>query len=149
MRSVPGLLCRHFLHKLHPLMMAAFVIKPSLWSFKMAKPLKQSLYRISDLHMRFYLKVLEPNLEAMLQLDAFLFQNRPLLIQTLGISPVDIVRHGPDRQAKTTTQQGCPIDYPDHDCHARKGSRAVSFKRYCVQRCHKVLLLSRELGPCV
>jgi hypothetical protein len=82
--------------------------------------------------MRFYLKVIEPNLGAIadggfdqvplstmpgfethmgLQLEALLLQNRPLLLEKLGISPVDIVRSGPYRQPKTTTQQGCQIDY--------------------------------------
>ena len=114
------------------LIVAGFVVKQSLWSFKTATPLKQSLYRISDPYMRFYLKVIEPNLGAIsdggfdqvqlstmpgfethmgLQLEALLLQNRPLLLQKLGISPVDIVRSGPYRQTKTTTQQGCQIDY--------------------------------------
>jgi uncharacterized protein len=114
------------------LIVAGFVVKQSLWSFKTAAPLKQSLYRISDPYMRFYLKVIEPNLGAIadggfdqvplsttsgfethmgLQLEALLLQNRPLLLEKLGISPVDIVRSGPYRQTKTTTQQGCQIDY--------------------------------------
>ena len=114
------------------LILAGFVVKQSLWSFKTAKPLKQSLYRISDPYMRFYLKVIEPNLEAIsigefdnvplstmpgfdthmgLQLEALLLQSRTLLLRSLGISPVDIVRSGPYRQTKTTTQQGCQIDY--------------------------------------
>jgi hypothetical protein len=114
------------------LIVAGFVVKQSLWSFKTANPLKQSLYRISDPYMRFYLKVIEANLGAIsdggfdqvqlssmpgfethmgLQLEALLLQNRPLLLQKLGISPVDIVRSGPYRQTKTTTQQGCQIDY--------------------------------------
>jgi AAA+ ATPase superfamily predicted ATPase len=114
------------------LITAGFVIKQALWSFKTAKPLKQSLYRISDSYMRFYLKVIEPNANAIaddgflqvplstmpgfdthmgLQLEALLLQNRPLLLRSLGISPVDIVRNGPYRQTKTTSQQGCQIDY--------------------------------------
>jgi hypothetical protein len=114
------------------LIVAGFVVKQSLWSFKTAQPLKQSLYRISDPYMRFYLKVIEPNLGTIadggfdqaplstmpgfethmgLQLEALLLQNRPLLLEKLGISPVDIVRSGPYRQTKTTTQQGCQIDY--------------------------------------
>ena len=113
------------------LIVAGFVVKQSLWSFKTAKPLKQSLYRISDPYMRFYLKMIEPNFEAIsngefdqvplstmpgfdthmgLQLEALLLQNRSLLLESLGISPVDIVRSGPYRQTKTTIQQGCQID---------------------------------------
>ena len=114
------------------LIVAGFVVKQPLWSFRTAAPLKQSLYRISDPYMRFYLKVIEPNMSGIseggfdqvplstmpgfeihmgLQLEALLLQNRPLLLQKLGISPVDIVRSGPYRQTKTTTQQGCQIDY--------------------------------------
>lgn len=114
------------------LIVAGFVVKQSFWSFKTAKPLKQSLYRISDPYMRFYLKVIEPNLGATLdggfdqvvlstmpgfethiglQLEALLLQNRPLLLGKLGISPIDIVRSSSYRQTKTTTQQGCQIDY--------------------------------------
>lgn len=117
------------------LIVAGFIVKQSLWSFKTAIPLKQSLYRISDPYMRFYLKVIEPNLGAIadggsdqlplstmpgfethmgLQLEALLLQNRHLLLQKLGISLVDIVRSGPYRQTKTTTQQGCQIDYLIH-----------------------------------
>lgn len=82
--------------------------------------------------MRFYFKAIEPNLSGIadggfekiplssmpgfethmgLQLEALLMQNRPLLLQKLGISPVDIVRSGPYRQTKNTVQQGCQIDY--------------------------------------
>jgi uncharacterized protein len=114
------------------LIVAGFVVKQSLWSFKTVKPLKQSLYRISDPYMRFYLKVIEPNASVIadggfeqvplstmpgfdphmgLQLEALLLQNRHLLLQKLGISPADIVRSGPYRQSKTTNQQGCQIDY--------------------------------------
>lgn len=114
------------------LTVAGFIVKQSLWSFKTAEPSKQSLYRISDPYIRFYLKMIEPNANAIadggfdqvplstmpgfethmgLQLEALLLQNRPLLLQKLGISPVDIVRSGPYRQTKTTTQQGCQIDY--------------------------------------
>lgn len=84
------------------LIVAGFVVKQSLWSFKTTNLLKQSLYRISDPYMRFYLKVIEPNLGAIadggfdqvqlsampgfethmgLQLEALLFQNRSLLLQ--------------------------------------------------------------------
>ncbi len=114
------------------LIIAGFVSKQSLWSFKTAQPLKQSLYRIADPYMRFYIKVIEPHMHAIedgnfdqvplstmpgfeahlgLQLEVLLLQNRKLLIQKLGISPIDIVRSGPYRQTKTAAQQGCQIDY--------------------------------------
>jgi len=114
------------------LIVAGFIVKQSLWSFKTAKPLKQALYRISDPYIRFYLKVIEPNQSAIidggfdqvplssmpgfethmgLQLEILLLQNRHLLLQKLGISPVDVIRSGPYRQTKTTSQKGCQIDY--------------------------------------
>lgn len=114
------------------LVVAGFVAKQSLWAFKTLSPLKQSLYRISDPYMRFYLKVIEPNTGAVndggfdqvplstmpgfdthvgLQLEALLLQNRALLLERCGISPVDVVRSGPYRQTKNTSQQGCQIDY--------------------------------------
>lgn len=114
------------------LIMAGFVQKQSLWSFKTTKTLKQSLYRISDPYMRFYLKVIEPNLSKIsagafqelhlssfpgfeshlgLQLEYLLLQNRPMLLKAVGISPADIVCDGPYRQTATTTHRGCQIDY--------------------------------------
>jgi hypothetical protein len=38
-------------------------------------------------------------------------QNRKLIFQTLGISPADVVRQGPYRQTKNSSQPGCQIDY--------------------------------------
>lgn len=117
------------------LIIAGFVVKQPLWSFKTAKISKQSLYRISDPYMRFYLKVIAPNLGDILsaefdkmpisalpgidvhmglQLELLLMQNRNLLLQKLGISPIDVVRSGPYRQNKTTSQPGCQIDYLVH-----------------------------------
>ena len=114
------------------LMIAGFVSKQSLWSFKTTKPLKQSLYRITDPYMRFYLKMIEPNLYKIsmggfqdmslnelagfeahlgLQLEYLLIQNRSLILKAMGISSADIVADGPYRQSKTTTQAGCQIDY--------------------------------------
>jgi uncharacterized protein len=36
---------------------------------------------------------------------------RALLLEKLGISPIDVVRSCPYRQTQTTTQKGCQIDY--------------------------------------
>ncbi len=114
------------------LITAGFVKKQSLWSFKTATSLKQSLYRICDPYMRFYLKVMEtqrfkidsggfndsslsqlPGFDAHIgiQLEYLLLQNYPLLLKAIGISAGDVVSHGPYRQSKTASQQGCQIDY--------------------------------------
>ncbi len=114
------------------LITAGFVSKQQLWSFKTKQPLKQSLYRISDPYMRFYLKLIEPqrskiNLGSFkntvlsqlpgfeahigLQMEQLLLQNRSLLLKAIGIAPNSIVADGPFRQSKTTTKRGCQIDY--------------------------------------
>ena len=114
------------------LITAGFIKKQILWSFKTAKPLKQSLYSICDPYMRFYLKVIEtcrakidagdfnesnishlPGFDAHigLQLEYLLLQNRPLLLQSIGARPEDIVCDGPYRQSQTTNTKGCQIDY--------------------------------------
>ena len=82
--------------------------------------------------MRFYLKMIEPNLAKIsvdgfqdlnlqslsgfetylgLQLEYLLLQNRQILLKSMGIKGADIVSDGPYRQTKTRTQQGCQIDY--------------------------------------
>lgn len=114
------------------LITAGFVQKQSLWSFKTAKLLKQSLYRICDPYMRFYLKLIEPQQSKIdlggfqnaqisqlpgfeahigLQLEHLLLQNRNLLLKAIGINPTDIIADGPFRQSKTTKKAGCQIDY--------------------------------------
>ncbi|PCJ29690.1 MAG: ATPase [Rickettsiales bacterium] len=114
------------------LIIAGFVQKQNLWSFKTTKPLKQSLYRICDPYMRFYLKLIEPQrnkidlgafqntaiaqlpgFEAHIgfQLEQLLLQNRSLLLKAIGINPADIVADGPFRQSKTASKTGCQIDY--------------------------------------
>ena len=114
------------------LIIAGFISKQPLWSFKTAKPSKQSLYRISDPYMRFYLKIIAANLEAIslgefneipissisgfdvhmgLQLEFLLLQHRSLIVKELGISPLDIIRSSSYRQMKTSSQEACQIDY--------------------------------------
>jgi hypothetical protein len=114
------------------LIIAGFVQKQGLWSFKTNKPLKQSLYRISDPYMRFYLKLIEPQRNKIdlngfqdisiarlpgfeahigLQLEQLLLQNRNMLHKSIGINPADIIASGPFRQSKTASIQGCQIDY--------------------------------------
>lgn len=114
------------------LIIAGFVKKQSLWSFKTIKPLKQSLYRICDPYVRFYLKVIDthrakidlgafgesslsrlPGFEAHmgLQLEYLLLQNRPLLLKAMGISATDVTCDGPYRQSQTASERGCQIDY--------------------------------------
>lgn len=114
------------------LIIAGFVAKQNLWSFKTTKFLKQSLYRICDPYMRFYLKIIDvhrasidlgafdhsslsqlPGLDAHmgLQLEYLLLQNRPLLLKSIGICSSEVVCDGPYRQSQTMNNKGCQIDY--------------------------------------
>lgn len=114
------------------LIVAGFVVKQPLWSFKTTKPLKQSLYAIADPYIRFYLKVIEPALAKIaagafaemplhslagfevhlgLQLEILLLQNRPIILKSIAVNGADIVSDGPYRQNKTSIQKGCQIDY--------------------------------------
>lgn len=114
------------------LIVAGFVKKQPLWSFKTGKSLRKSLYRICDPYLRFYLKVIAPNRHKIdmgafegtalssvlgfeahmgLQLEYLLLQNRKLLLKAIGIPACDVVCDGPYRQFHTVKMQGCQIDY--------------------------------------
>jgi hypothetical protein len=117
---------------LEHLIIAGFVTKQPLWAFKTRRPLKQSLYRLNDPYMHFYLKMIEPQIPKIalggkaplrlqnipgfeshlgLQLECLILQNRHLLLKAMGICIEDIVLDGPYRQTRTTKQPGCQIDY--------------------------------------
>ncbi|HAL95655.1 MAG TPA: ATPase [Chitinophagaceae bacterium] len=114
------------------LIVAGFVKKQSLWSFKTLKPLKQSLYYICDPYMRFYLKVIAMHRAKIdlgafidiplsslsgfdahmgLQLEYLLLQNRSRLLKAIGIAASDVVCDGSYKQSQTSTIEGCQIDY--------------------------------------
>ena len=111
---------------------AGFVTQHNLWSFKTNKEGKQSLFRLSDNYLRFYIKYIEPNLGKIKQ-DAFrersmnslpgwqsmmgihienlLLKNRSLLLKAIGINPNDILADNPYIQKTTKKNKGCQIDY--------------------------------------
>lgn len=114
------------------LIVAGFVTQHYSWSFKTEKLGKQSLYRLSDNYLRFYVKYIEPNLAKIksgsyqdfslqnlsgwdsvmgLHVENLLLNNRTLLLKSLGIAPSDIVADNPFIQRPTTRQKGCQIDY--------------------------------------
>ena len=114
------------------LVTCGFVSQHRQWSLKTEKPLKQSLYRICDPYLRFYLKMIEPHkhridqgayedielsqiqgfeIHISLQVEHLLLQNRSLLLQKMGIPSGETVFDGPYRQTKTVRTKGCQIDY--------------------------------------
>lgn len=114
------------------LIVAGFVTQHYQWSLKTEHLAKQSLYRLSDCYTRFYMNYIEPELpkinqnsyqnlnihqlpgwEGMMgyQVESLLLQNRPLLLEALGITAADIVADNPYLQRANARQSGCQIDY--------------------------------------
>lgn len=126
--SASGTLSQH----LKALEICGFVSKHPAWSLKTGKPGKQTLYRLSDNYLRFYMHYIEPNLtkieqesflevplsslpgwEPMLgfQLESLLLKNRSLLYKALGIHAQDVVIDNPYVQKSSDRKKGCQIDY--------------------------------------
>lgn len=114
------------------LITAGFVTKHTQWSIKTGANKRQSLYRLNDPYIRFFLKYIEPNLakihknfyeevdmaqlpgyETMLgfQIECLLLQNRSALLRNIGMSPSDCVFDNPYIQIQSTKNRGCQIDY--------------------------------------
>ncbi len=97
------------------------------WSLKSGKKSKQSLYRLKDNYLRFYLKYIEPHKEAIekrtlkkvpawdsimgLQFENLVLGNFHTLYSLLHIPYEEIIQDGPFFQVATLRQRGCQIDY--------------------------------------
>jgi len=111
---------------------AGFVTKHYSWSLKTEQLNKNYVYRLSDNYIRFFIKYIEPNLEKIkagsykatslqslpgwetmmgLQVENLLLNNRPTLLNALGINSADIVADNPYIQRATKQHPGCQIDY--------------------------------------
>lgn len=114
------------------LIISGFVTQHYQWSIKTNKLSKQSLYRLSDCYMRFYIKYIEPNMIKIqqnayrdvelstlpnwqpnlgFQVESLLLQNRSFLLSAIGVNIADVVMDNPYVQHTTTRQKGCQIDY--------------------------------------
>ncbi len=114
------------------LITAGFITQHTQWSLKTGHTTKNSLYRLRDPYLRFYIKYIEPHWEQIqknnyqnwninqlpgwdsmmgFQIENLLLNNRACLLKAIDISPSDIVFDNPYRQNKTTRQKGCQIDY--------------------------------------
>lgn len=121
-----------FTHHLKALEICGFVSKHPNWSFSTGKYKKQTLYRLSDNYLRFYLHYIAPNMpkieqgtfkeiplsslpgwDQMLgfQLENLLLKNRSLIYKALGIHAQDIAVDNPYFQKSTARTKGCQIDY--------------------------------------
>jgi AAA+ ATPase superfamily predicted ATPase len=113
------------------LCVAGFVTQHTPWSFKSHKQSKQSLYRLSDNYIRFYVKYMEPNWGKIrnsyvhgiinnlpgwevifgLHVENLLLKNRPMLLKALQVQPASLVGDNPYIQRPTKKHKGCQIDY--------------------------------------
>jgi AAA+ ATPase superfamily predicted ATPase len=114
------------------LIISGFVTKHAQWGLKTGQEKRQSLYRLNDPYIRFFLKYIEPNLakinkgnyeeiemaqlpgyETMLgfQIECLLLQNRSALLKAIAINPADCVFDNPYLQVQSTKHKGCQIDY--------------------------------------
>lgn len=117
---------------LHELELAGFISKDYVWNLKTGKDSEIRKYRLSDNYLRFYLKYIENNLSKIqrntfslksisslpqwntmmgFQFENLVLNNRSSLYGILSIRPEDIICENPYFQRKTTTTQGCQIDY--------------------------------------
>lgn len=121
-----------FSNYLDDLIESGFISRDYTWSVKSGKSSKLSHYRLSDNYLRFYLKYILPNQDAIirgrfadqdlsslpgwrsvmgLQFENLVLKNRKKIWEKLGIKPADIVADNPYFQRPTTKNRGCQIDY--------------------------------------
>ena len=111
---------------------AGFIKRDYAFNFKTQKISKNSVFRVCDNFMRFYLKYIEPNIYlieqdrfektslstlkgwesiAGLQFENMIINNKALVLQQLNIHASDIVFDNPYYQISSTKRQGVQVDY--------------------------------------
>lgn len=117
---------------LEDLMKAGFISRDFTWILKTGKESRLSHFRLSDNYLRFYLKCVSqhkykirqdsfkdvslshlPGWESIMgfQFENLVLKNRRSLKKFLGIRSEDVVADNPFFQRKTSTYEGCQIDY--------------------------------------
>lgn len=116
---------------LSELELAGFVSRDYSWQIKSGKRSNISRYRLQDVFLRFYLKYIEPNKEAIrsglfyekplsslsgwntllgLQFEALIQNNRLSVLSLLSLSSADVEHIGPYFQRPTKSRAGCQVD---------------------------------------
>lgn len=111
---------------------AGFIKRDYAFNFKTKTTSKNSVFRVCDNFIRFYLKYIEPNLHlieqdrfeqtslstlkgwesiAGLQFENLIINNKALVLQQLNIHASDVIFDNPFHQRTTTKKQGVQIDY--------------------------------------
>lgn len=114
------------------LISAGFISRDFTWHLKTGKDSRLSHFRLSDNYLRFYLKYVSHNRSKIsrdefneismsslpgwdtimgLQFENLVLKNRNLIKNILDVKPEDLVADNPFFQRKTSTQQGCQVDY--------------------------------------
>ncbi|MBP9726801.1 MAG: AAA family ATPase [Gammaproteobacteria bacterium] len=117
---------------LEDLEQAGFIKRDYAFNFKTKKISKNSVFRVSDNFIRFYLKYIEPNIAlieqdrfsqsslstlkgwegiAGLQFENLIVNNKALILEQLNINASDVVFDNPYHQIATEKKQGVQIDY--------------------------------------
>jgi len=117
---------------LDDLILSGFIKRDHTWHISTKKKSALSHYRLSDNYLRFYLKYVEPNATRIknklfedvsisslpgwdsimgLQVENLVINNRKKLHDLLSIPSSEILHSNPYFQKKTSSQQGCQIDY--------------------------------------
>lgn len=116
---------------LDDLVTSGFLVRDSVWSFNTGLDRKIKPYRLKDNYLRFYLKVIKPNLPQIerghfqeqsytnmkvfhtmtgLQFENLMLNNRDFIYEQLDIKRIDIVADNPYLQRATKQYAGCQID---------------------------------------
>ena len=111
---------------------AGFIAQDYSWNLRNASDSNMKQYRLSDNYLRFYLKYIEPNFSKIqrgtfrfkscatlpgwntimgFQFENLCLNNRLLLQKAANIRLEEIECENPYFQRKTTSQEGCQIDY--------------------------------------
>lgn len=114
------------------LIVSGFVTRHAQWSLKTGNERRQSLYRINDPYVRFFLKYIEPNLSKItkgaykdtglsqlpgcdtmmgFQIECLFLQNRAEMLRSIGINSAECVFDNPYFQPVSSRHKGCQIDY--------------------------------------
>lgn len=112
---------------LEELVSIGYVARDFSWNLSTAGESKLSLFRLKDNYLRFYLRYIEPNKQAILRgnfkfpigfesilgfaFENLVLNNRSTLQDKLGVNPSEILYDNPFFQRKTVQQPGCQIDY--------------------------------------
>lgn len=117
---------------LSELVKAGFLKRYFNWSLVSGKISRLSYFHLSDNYLRFYLKYIEPNQQAIqtrlfehktvssllgwdslmgLQFENLMLNNAPAIWKALNLDSQDILAHGPYFQRKTQRHKGAQIDY--------------------------------------